>query len=605
MTVLESTSPNLFDWLRVEPDEMAAPAAVAFLDLAANRNLSVDTETNGEDVRDGRGYAMGISIAYRDKNQYYSMYFPFRHRGPGNLPDSILARVKVLIETAPGLVFHNAKFDIVSLRTLGIYVRSGSWYCTMIMAHLINENWPFSKSLNSCCAAYVGEEFQKDDSEIKEIVKAFGWAFVPAATMKKYAAYDAELTYRLFLELLPRFIKENLKGYWVHKARLIEVVIEMESRGVGVDVDYCNAKLAEADREMLRHTGVIGAKPTNAELHKLFIERLNLPVVKASKKTGKPSFDREAMAIYEQILERNDNPVAQHILGYRGWQKARAAFYGAYLDHLSPDGRLRPSYRHHKDSDEGGTLTGRLSCANPNLQQIPRVSNKEWNGGVKKAFIAAPGYTLYEADYSQLELRLGTAYANERELKQVFEEGRDIFTELGARLGWIRQNVKTFVYSTQYGAGKKRISDVFGVSQDRAAELIEQYYQMFPGFRRVSKVAESECVTRRKAELWSGRFRHFRSPHDDKHKAFNSVIQGGAADIVERVMVALFDRVDQPSKGEVRMLLQVHDSVIFEIKDGLEGKWVPRILEVMEDVNNICADFGVRFAVDCHKFGGE
>lgn len=572
---------------------------------ARNRNIAVDTETNGQDVRDGRGYAMGISIAYREKDQYHSMYFPFRHRGPGNLPDNVLARVKEVIETAPAVVFHNAKFDIVSLRTLGIYVRSGTWFCTMIMAHLINENWPYSKSLNDCCRVYVGPEFQKDDSEIKDIVETFGWGFVPAKLMKKYAAIDTELTYRLFLALMPKFIAENLKDYWPHKARLIEVVIEMEGRGVGIDVDFCNLMLSNADKAMAEHQGYIGAKPTNAELKKLLIDKLKLPVVKQSKKTGQPSFDKEAMGIYEQLLEGRDDPVAQHVLAYRGWQKARSAFYGAYLTHLSPDGRLRPSYKHHKDEKEGGTLTGRLSCADPNLQQIPRVSDKPWNGSVKKAFRASEGYTLYEADYSQLELRLGTAYAKEPELMRVFAEGRDIFTELAAQLGWLRHELKTFVYSTQYGAGKKRISDVFGVSQERALQLIHQYYEMFPGFKRVSQVAASECLTKRKAKLWSGRYRHFRSPKDDNHKAFNSVIQGGAADIVERVMVAVYDRVDQVSNGEVRMLLQVHDSIIFEIKNGLEGKWIPRILEVMEDVNNICEDFGVRFAVDCHQFGGD
>lgn len=587
----------------MEMEEIVSPEVEEFLDLAQGKNLGVDTESNGEDVRDGRGYCMGVSLAFKHEHQYHRMYFPFRHLGPGNYPDWVLRRVKDLIETAPAVTFHNAKFDIVSLRTLGIYVRSGSWYCTMIMAHLINENYPYSKSLNDCCRVYVGPEFQKDDSEIASIIKIFGWGAVPAAAMKKYASIDAELHHRLLVALLPKFMAENLREYWKHKARLIEVVIEMESRGVGIDVDYCEAKLREADEAMAQHQGVIGAKPTPKELNELFINKLKLPIVKKSLKTGKPSFDKEAMGIYEQILERNDNPVAQHILGYRGWQKARAAFYGAYLAHLSPDGRLRPSYRHHKDSEEGGTLTGRLSCANPNLQQIPRTSDKPWNGGVKKAFIASPGYTLYEADYSQLELRLGTAYANERDLKRIFAEGRDIFTELSAQLGWERHKTKTFVYTTQYGGGKKRISDVFGVSQDRAAELIAQYYEMFPGFRRVSDVAAGECLSRRKAQLWSGRYRHFRSPRDDSHKAFNSVIQGGAADIVERVMVALFERVDQPSNGEVRMLLQVHDSVIFEIKDGMEGKWIPKILEVMEDVNNICEDFGVKFAVDCHKFG--
>jgi DNA polymerase-1 len=589
-------------------------AANEFLRAARGRLLAVDTETNGRDIRDGRGYAMGLSIAYKDDDgQYHKWYFPFRHMHGYNLRKHTLRVAKEVIETAPGLIFHNAKFDIVSLATLGINVPSGRWFCTMIAAHLINENYPYSKSLEWCCRAYLGAEWHKEISpelkayqEMKLPGDANGWELIPSELMWDYGAHDAEITFRLRDRLLPLFLAEDLHNFWPHKARLIEVVIEMEKRGIGVDEDLCKNMVSAADQAIQDYEEMLGDyKPTSQkQMKELLIDKMGLPVVKWTKgKVPQPSFDKEAMGVYEEIMERLNSPYAEYILAHRGWTKARAAYYQAYLDHRSPDGRLRPSYRHHKDSEEGGTVTGRLSCANPNLQQIPRRTDKPWNGNVKAAFRPTPGYSLWEADYSQLELRLGTAYANVQSLKEVFLDGRDIFTEMAGLLGWPRQNTKTFVYSTQYGAGATRISNVFGVSRDAAQGLIEQYYSMYPGFRAVSQNAAAKALANRKLRLWSGRYRHFQKPSDEAHKAFNSLIQGGAADIVERVMVALFERVDQVSNGEVRMLLQVHDSVVFEIKNGTEEKWVPKIIEVMEDVNNICTNFDVRFAVEMKRFG--
>lgn len=486
----------------------------------------------------------------------------------------------------------------------------------MIAAHLINENYPYAKSLEACCKAYLGPQWHKEvtpelqalmDLELPDGTK--GWALITAAQIWDYGAHDAEITFRLRDKILPLFLAEDLQNYWPHKARLIEVVIEMEKRGVGIDQDLCRSMVDTATQAIEDYEEMLGDyKPTSPKQMKaLLIDKLGLPIVKWTK-GGKnsppvPCFDKEAMAVYEEILERQSNPFAEYILAHRGWTKARSAYYQAYLDHLSPDGRLRPSYRHHKDSEEGGTVTGRLSCANPNLQQIPRQTTKAWNGNVKAAFRASVGFSLFEADYSQLELRLGTAYAGVDSLKRVFIEGRDIFTEMAGLLGWERHNTKTFVYSTQYGAGATRISNVFGVSREAAQALIEQYYQLYPGFRRVSQNAAAKALSNRKIRLWSGRYRHFAKPSEENHKAFNSLIQGGAADIVERIMIALFDEVDQKSNGEVRMLLQVHDSVIFEIKQGREDYWRPRILEVMENVNNICTNFDVRFAVDIHEFG--
>lgn len=138
------------------------------------------------------------------------------------------------------------------------------------------------------------------------------------------------------------------------------------------------------------------------------IDELKLPVVKRSPKTGAPSFDKEAMTIYDEMLEHRDNPTANLIKQYRGWQKSVTSNYLPYVELLSLDGRLRPNYKLH------GTKTGRMSCEKPNLQQIPRVSNKPWNGKMKAAFIPEDDFELWEFDYSQLELRLGTAYAKKK-----------------------------------------------------------------------------------------------------------------------------------------------------------------------------------------------
>src|SRR6185437_5333306 len=148
------------------------------------------------------------------------------------------------------------------------------------------------------------------------------------------------------------------------------------------------------------------------------------------------------------------------ILEYRGWSKTTSSNYRPYLALLSPDGRLRPNYKQH------GTLTGRLSCEMPNLQQIPREGSKRWNGQLKKCFITLdPDEMLLEFDYSQLELRLGAAYAKEESLIQVFREGRDIFQEMAEALEMDRQSTKTMNYAIAYGAGVTRISNVLDISR--------------------------------------------------------------------------------------------------------------------------------------------
>lgn len=554
--------------------------------------LAIDTEANGEDVRDTRGFCMGISMAFRGTDgTLFATYMPFRHEDY-NWPAWRLAALTVLLQGHPCLVAHNMKFDIVSLSTLGIKV-TGMFYCTMLMAHLLNEN-EFNYSLDALTKKYLNDEGKRTSEDFLAIKAECGWAGIPAAVMFDYSVYDAELHLRLFEYLMPLFMKEDLVGYWEKFEKpFMETIILMESRGIALDEKIIITEWMRGSKIKTEIVERLGRNPGSPiELEKMLIDELELPVVKRTK-AGRVSFNKEAMKEYDEMLSREDNYLAKEIFTFRGWQKTLSSNYQAYMKFRSPDDRLRCNYKLH------GTKTGRLSCEEPNLQQIPRESTNDWNGNLKAAFIPAPGYRLYEADFGQLELRLASAYANEQGLLEVFEQGRDIFTEMSESIGMSRQDTKTLTYTIQYGGGITRISTVFRVTPERAATIRSNFYSTYPGFRKITELAGNKCKSVGQIKLWSGRFRHFEDRRGDSHKAFNSVIQGGAADIVKMVMNRLRTEVDH--EDECRMLLQVHDSVVFEIREDKLHEYLPRIEAVMTDL----PEFGVRFAVDIHEWGSK
>jgi DNA polymerase-1 len=291
------------------------------------------------------------------------------------------------------------------------------------------------------------------------------------------------------------------------------------------------------------------------------------------------------------MLERqgNGNEIGTRILEYRGWQKGVSGYYQPYQSKLSHDGRLRAEYKSH------GTVTGRFSCADPNLQQIPKETDKEWNREVKGCLIGGIGKTLWELDYSQLEFRLAASAAKEDRLLGIFNDPtRDIFTEMAGQLGMQRQDTKTLTYTILYGGGVLRIKDVFGADDDKAAEIIDNFYSTYPQLRNARMFFGTRAKSDGYVEIWSGRRRHFRFPKEEHYKAFNSYVQGGAADLVKQVMV----NVDRDvCNSECSLLLQVHDSLVFEIENGREEHYLPRIAEIMT-----APQFGVHLEVDSHRW---
>src|SRR4030095_510773 len=491
----------------------------AFLEsLGEDAIVACDTEgTNIElDYRDGTGYGVGISFAFRF-GQVLGGYYPIRHPGD-NLEPHAADRLRNAIRSFKGwLVFHNAKHDLVALDTLGIKYM-GKFYDTLLLCHLLNETLPYDKSLNSCCKYYMGQESQKDDAILKTYLAALHqqWHLVPANIMAPYATHDAVLTLGLFEAIRDKVFKEVTTEYWDHKQKFIRAIIKMEGRGIKIDPSLCSRQAAIGEVAMAEAVELLGLNPgSRDDLEELFIDRMQMPVVKRSKKTQKPSFDKEAMAYYDDILEFRKDSTAQLVLMYRGWHMAVTSNYRPYLRLVSRDGRLRCNFKLH------GTKTGRSSCTDPNLQQIPRISNHPWNGKLKHAFIPEEGYTLWEADFSQLEFSLGTAYAAQYQpdipLIEIFNDpNRDVFTEMSRIEEWPRQHIKTRTYAIQYGGGANRLKNVFGLATlEEGAAIKDKFFEMYPGFKSIMEKASGRVRTRGKLNLWTGRYRHFMFPSDE------------------------------------------------------------------------------------------
>jgi len=557
--------------------------------------VAVDTETTGFRVDDMRDTCIGVSVATIIDGQAYSTYVGLRHEVGDNADGTTEAKLGyVLSAQKRPLIFINRQFDVLSLETVGIMTDDNPFYDLPTMANMIDENIPVSKSMVNLAATYAPYVSKLTEDEFINSEKKSGWKNTTPERMFQYAVNDAEVTYLVWHEMLQHKEWKRLpESVWEHKQRLIRVLTEMRRRGTLIDQELCRSMATEGRSQMDKLREGLGINPgSQKQLEELLIDTLGLPVVKTSEKTGKPSFAKEVMPEYERLLEKMDSPVARMILDYRGWQKAVTAAYEPYLERVSPDGRLRTEYTTHV------TSTGRLSSREPNLQQIPKASDKAWNGKVKECFIAKPGYRLINADYSQLELRLASAYADEEKLKTVFNEGRDIFTEMSQQLGMSRQDTKTLTYSIQYGAGIPRIMSAFDVPKEEATRLRNNFYSTYPKFRKLSEAVSAKAQKELETRIWTGRYRHYRYK-SDSYKAMNAMIQGGAADIVERMMVKLYEEIDS---DDCRILMQVHDSVLFEISEQSVDEYKVRIKEVMEDVDSIATgdvgSFGVRFAVD-------
>lgn len=552
--------------------------------------LAIDTEGT---INHPFSETWGLS-AYSSWSQKPGEYFAFYHRNPPemNLPLQWLDWIRDAFSNRKGpITFHHAKHDLRALRNLGIDWQ-GPFKCTMLRAHMVDENLA-SKELDWLSKHYGGDP--KRNSELQQrIIDLYGWPLIPIPIIRPYGANDAYITAELEAAIGPDFRSQGFEGdLWDMEQRLCRTLMAIEDAGVLINQDLASQELERGlaiMRDLERRLGFNPGSPK--QLGHFLLEELNLPVVKRNRKTRNPSFDKEAMAVYDELLELRSDQRARDVLVYRGWGKTTSSNYKPYLELLYSDGRLRPNFKQH------GTVTGRLSCAKPNLQQIPRASANDWNGHLKDVFITEEGRQGYEFDYSQLEFRLGAAYARETKLLDAFNDpSRDVFSEMAERQGLDRDRAKTLNYTLQFGGGAERISAVFGVSTPAARAIINKYFSDYPGLRKLTDLAQLRARDNGYVQYWTGRRRHFQFESEHR-KAFNSVCQGGGFEIVKRAMVNIHEA--GLNNDECKMELQVHDSLRFNIEKGKEHIYLPEIGRLMETAAP--DEFGVKFAVECHKW---
>lgn len=565
--------------------------------------IGFDTETTGLDVYDGTDKMLGFSIGLRTEAGILAEYFPVNHEDGNNLTEYEWHTLMDIIITLP-IVCHNLLFDSVVLRNSGYEVSKG--ICTMKFAHLLDENYK-QYDLDSVSARYLGRKGKEKSALFELALQAYGWAGMPADIMHDYAKADAFAaieTLEAQLELAKKRGEDRLLNY-IKKAETPSIIGlgKMRQRGVLVDLETCRREEERGVKVMEELTEQFGFNPgSSVGLNKLLIEELGLPVLKRNKPTAKnpeggPSFDKATMKDYDLILqqraEKENDPeigeIARRLFTFRGWQKSVTGYYRPYQNLVSDDGYLRAEYKPH------GTVTGRFSCANPNLQQIPKETDKEWNGRVKECLGVAPGYVGIEFDYSQLEFRLAAAAAGETKLLDIFADpDRDIFDEMSLELDMVRQDCKTQTYSIQYGGGVNRIKTVFDISAAEAKARIDNFYYAYPRLLSASQQMSAMAKAKGYVDIWSGRRRHFKYPKTEYYKAFNSYVQGGAADIVKVVMNRCFRNIDN---DDCMLLLQVHDSLVWAIREDKIAEYVPRIKHEMTAIGS---QFGVRLDVDAH-----
>lgn len=561
-----------------------------YIERAQNsKYLAIDTEGYFEFNNKLLDVSQCVGVSFAGPG--FETYFPFNHLEGWNLPGEWQERAIKTLSAVPVAIMHNAKHDIRALQKLGIQVNK--FFCTMVMTHMVDENIP-NKGLDYVSTMSGGMPKNRP-AVMQGIINLLGWAYVPSYMMYEYGANDARITYDYFEWLYPQFRAQGFEGeLWDNRQKFTRIVGAMEDIGIAIDTRLSTEELEIGEKRLAAISNELGVNPSSPkDLSQLILGELGLPVVKRTKKNQNPSFDKEAMEIYDEMLERLDNPTARLIKEYRGWQKTTSSNYRPYLERLSSDGRLRCNYKLH------GTVSGRLSCSNPNLQQIPKTSEKRWNGRLKQAFIGYDGYTLYEGDYSQLEFRLAAAAARDLALIEIFNDpDRDIFSEMADRLGMSRFDTKTLNYSLQYGAGVDRIRNVFGVTWQEGKVIRDNYFKTYPLLKKATDRAANKVKQQGYITLASGRRRHFTDPERMAHKAFNAWCQGGAADVVEEAMIRITE--SGLLDNNCRMLLQVHDSVVLEVANGMEGYYLPEFQRLMEAVPQA---FGVKFKTDVHKWG--
>ena len=555
--------------------------------------VAIDTETDHIDSIIAR--LAGVSLATAPNK---ACYIPVGHSGadllsdaPDQLPmELVLDRLKPLLEDPSVLkIGHNLKYDWVMFDRLGIDVVPIE--DTMVMSFDLDAGRSFGHGLDELAKLHFDHECIPYKQLCGSGSKQISFDKVPLGPATEYAGEDADIALRLWLRLKPRLAQENVTRVYDRVDRpLVPVIGRMERRGIKVDRDYLAGLSREFSEEIARleqriFEAACGPFTIGSpqQLGEVLYGRLGLKGGRKGK-SGQYSTDVNEL----ERLASEGVECATLVLEWRQLTKLKSTYTDALQAQINPQTK-----RVHTSFSLTGAQTGRLSSNDPNLQNIP--IRTEIGRKIRDAFVAEPGYKLLSADYSQIELRLAAHMADVPQLKEAFHQGVDIHSLTAEELfGTVDRNTrnqaKTINFAILYGSSAWGIAGRLGVPKDEGKAIIDRYFERFPGIRafihNTLAFAREHGFTR----TLFGRKTHFepniRSPNPSiragaERAAINAPIQGTSADLIKRAMARMDNALEEARLDGVRMLLQVHDELVFEVPDGREEEAAAVIKHVM------------------------
>jgi DNA polymerase-1 len=520
-------------------------------------------------------------------------------------------------------IFHNAKFDIKMLRSVGVKIR-GRYHDTMVLGHLLSAQGPAGPEYDENCLKrlkleVLARKYIPDmpklelpgkwiERNAEELLATHGESpTYEGISVADYAIRDVEVTIRLFYLFYPNMKKLNLGHIYKTEMELMDYVIEMEDRGVVLDIPYMKQRVEELTKaaveseaklrgwlkpivqwknktrqrkgvkRKVKYKLVLQPEEVNLNSDKqlaavIFGQLKQVPTARTPK--GAPKMD-------ERSLSRINHPFCKELIRHRQYVKVRDTYFVGYMDRMI-DGILHPNYA------QQGANSGRFSSSDPNLQNIPMEEQVRERAdadvifkGVKNAFIPRKGYQNWHFDYKQIELVMFAHESGDRRVMDVMTSGRDLHNETCEALyGYVEEKKRVLAkivnFGILYGMGRKTFAWKLKCSPEKVEELLELYYQNFPGVRDFQQRVISQVRSLGYLRNWAGRRYHI----DPRfaYKGVNYLCQGGAADVLKRAMA----RVGRFLKGlKSNMIMTIHDEIVVEVHDS-EKHFVPKaIVKIM------------------------
>ncbi len=560
--------------------------------------VSIDTETTSEDPF--RAELVGISFAWE---AHQAVYLPLAHAYPGvpsQLPWPAVREAlrDLLADEGIRKVGQNIKYDAEVLKRHGVELR-GLHFDTMVASYVINPSLR-QHNLASLAQHYLNHRMIRFAEVVAKAQGAPDFAGVSLEDAMAYSCEDADITLRL-TGVLERRLKEDRNQELFHglEMRLIPVLMDMELRGIRIDVPFLQemsarvtSQLEKIEQEIYAEAGLEFNLNSPQQLGEVLFEKLQLPVQKKTAKTKRYSTDVRVL----RKLAAYPHRVPGLVLRYRTLAKLKSTYLETLVQMVEPStGRLHTSF------NQTVTATGRLSSSSPNLQNIP-VRGEEGRE-IRRGFVAEEGYQLLSADYSQIELRIFAHYSGDEAFREAFQQDEDIHARTAAEIMGVdpgavspgmRRVAKAINFGIIYGMGPQKLAEELEIDHKTARNYISAYYERYRG---VARYREEMIAAARSQGYVATLFNRRRYLPDIQHAnrvvraeaermAVNTPIQGTAADLIKLAMVRIHQRLAAEGLA-TRMLLQVHDELVFEVPDAELEAAGALVREEMEGVHTL------------------